>query len=254
MWQRSITYRFTVIAYRIGELAEILIIIAMWSAIYSHQTSIGGYTLNQMLTYLILGNLINVITRNFLTDYMSRDIREGTLSFLLIKPVDFFRYIIAREIGRTSLTSVIAVCTQVTVLLVFHKLFIFNHDVRVWIILTIMVFLAFWLELLQAFLTALITFWTDEVTALYTVMGRLEKFFSGGYFPLNLLPPLFVTVSFCLPFAYSFFIPTQLYLGKISLVQGLQGLVVQVIWIALLYGLIKLVWKRGLKRYEGVGI
>jgi ABC-2 type transport system permease protein len=254
MWQRALSYRFTIIAYRIGELVEVLIIITMWSAIYTHQSSIAGYTLNQMLSYLILGNLINVITRNFLTDYVSREIREGTLSLLLIKPINYLRFAFIREIGRVSVISGMSIITQIIVLLFFRHLFTFNQDIRIWVIIIIMTFLAFLLELLKAFLIAMITFWTDEVSGVYTIIGRLEKFFSGGYFPLNLLPTLFVSISFCLPFAYSFYIPTQLYLGKMSLTQGLQGLAVQAIWIALLYGLIKIVWRKGLRKYEGVGI
>jgi ABC-type uncharacterized transport system permease subunit len=46
----------------------------------------------------------------------------------------------------------------------------------------------------------------------------------------------------------------QLYLKKIDLITGLKGLGVQIIWIIILYFIIKLVWNRGLKKYEGVGI
>jgi ABC-type uncharacterized transport system permease subunit len=35
-WQRNLNYRFTVFMYRIGEVAEVLALILMWSAIYAH--------------------------------------------------------------------------------------------------------------------------------------------------------------------------------------------------------------------------
>lgn len=89
---------------------------------------------------------------------------------------------------------------------------------------------------------------------MYATVDRLKRFFAGGYFPLSLLPSGFVTVSFFLPFAYSIFVPAQLYLSKISPWIGLQGLGVQLVWILILALIIKLVWFKGLKRYEGVGI
>ena len=108
--------------------------------------------------------------------------------------------------------------------------------------------------MLLSYLIGLIAFWTDEVDGIYSSIDSLKRFFSGGYFPLSLLPQSFVTLSFLLPFAYSIYVPTQLYLRKIDLTTGLKGVAVQLIWIGVLSLIIKFVWTRGLKNYEGVGI
>jgi ABC-2 type transport system permease protein len=118
----------------------------------------------------------------------------------------------------------------------------------------LVIIFAFTSELFLSFLIGLVAFWADEVDGLYTTVTRLKKFLAGGYFPLSLLPPFYMKLSLSLPFAYSFFVPTQLYLGKMSLVAGLRGLGVQIAWILLLYGIIRLIWKRGIRKYEGVGI
>ncbi|MFZ2969740.1 MAG: ABC-2 family transporter protein, partial [Minisyncoccia bacterium] len=131
---------------------------------------------------------------------------------------------------------------------------IINFNLGMIAVLLAMIFLAFIIEWQISYLVGLIAFWTDEVDGIYTTVTQVRKFFAGGYFPLSLLPAFFVNLSFALPFAYSFFIPTQLYLGKIGIETGIQGLFVQIIWIILLNFIIKLVWQRGLKRYEGVGI
>ncbi len=253
-WQRALTYRFTVLAYRVGEISEVLILILMWTAIYKNQPLIGGYTLPEMISYILVGNLINVLTRNFLNESISRDIKDGSLSLFLIRPLHYFRYIITRELGRGSLAFIMSVTSQMLVLLFFTNTLIINHHGIILLELGIMIFLAFWLEMLLSYLISLIAFWTDEVAGLFTTIERLRKFFSGGYFPLTLLPNFFVKLSLALPFAYSFFIPTQLYLNKINAYEGLRGIGIQLCWILLLYFLISIIWHRGLKRYEGVGI
>ena len=253
-WQRALTYRFTVLVYRIGEIGETLVLILMWSAIYGGQKNIGGLTLQEMITYILIGNFFNAIIRNFLSSVIARDIKDGRLSMFLIKPMGYFSYILSQEIGRISLATMMSVLSSTLVIIFFINTFIWDFDVTYLLVILAMVILAFIAELLLSYLIGLIAFWTDEVDGLYATIDRIKKFFSGGYFPLNLLPIAFVQVSFALPFAYSFFVPAQLYLKKVDLSTGLKGLLIQIIWILVLYGIIKIVWNRGLKRYEGVGI
>lgn len=253
-WQRALTYRFTVLSYRIGEIGEMLVLILMWSAIYDGQKVISSLTLEEMITYILIGNFFNAIIRNFLTNVIARDIKEGRLSMFLIRPIGYFSYILSQEIGRISLATIMSIITAVLVILCFTGTFIWNVDPIYLLIIFVMVILAFVTELLLSYLIGLIAFWTDEVEGLYTTLDRIKKFFSGGYFPLSLLPLTFVQISFVLPFAYSFFVPAQLYLKKIDLFTGLRGILIQVIWILIFALIIKIVWNRGLKKYEGVGI
>ncbi len=253
-WQRSLTYRFTVVAYRIGEICEVLVLILMWTAIYGNQKIISGFTLQEMITYILVGNFFNALIRNFLANYIARDIKDGRLSMFLIKPMGYFSYILTQELGRISLATIMSVLSQTIVIVFFANVFIWNRSAQYLLIIILMVILAFITELLLSYLIGLIAFWTDEVEGVYTTIDRIKKFFSGGYFPLSLLPLVFVKASFLLPFAYSFFIPAQLYLKKIDLSVGIEGLMIQAIWIIALYIIIKIVWGRGLKKYEGIGI
>lgn len=139
-------------------------------------------------------------------------------------------------------------------MLFFLKHFIVNVSFQHLLVVIFIVLLSFIIELLMSYLIGLSAFWTLEVEGIFTTVWRIKKLFSGGYFPLDFLPASFVSVSFLLPFAYSFFIPVQIYLGKMSLALGIKGIAVQFLWLFLLYGIIKLVWKKGLKKYESVGI
>lgn len=253
-WQRALTYRFSILAYRVGEIAETLMLILMWSAIYSNQKIIGGMTVREMITYILVGNFFDAMVRNFLPGIVARDIKEGRLSMFLVKPMSYFSYMLSEGVGRISLATMSSILSSFLVILFFSNIFIWNSNAVYLLIIAAMVVLAFITELLLSYLIGLIAFWTDEVDGIYATIDRIKKFFSGGYFPINLLPLIFVQISFVLPFAYSFYIPAQLYLKKIDLSVGMQGLLVQIVWIGILYAITKIVWNRGLKRYEGVGI
>ena len=253
-WQRALTYRFTVLTYRIGEICELLVLILMWRAIYDGQEMIAGFTFAEMVTYLLIGNFFQAIIRNFLSGVVARDIKDGRLSMFLIRPIGYFHYILVQEIGRISLATILSVLSQFLVILFFLHIFVWNFDGLTLLLIFVMIFLAFLVELLLSYLIGLIAFWTDEVDGLYASLERIKKFFSGGYFPIHLLSSLFVQLSFLFPFAYSFYIPAQLYLKKIDKSIGLQGILIQCLWMIILYAIIRFVWQRGLKKYEATGM
>jgi ABC-2 type transport system permease protein len=253
-WQRALAYRFTVLAYRIGEMLEVIIMVFMWSAIYESQPVIKGYSLNEMISYVLVGNLIDVAVRNWMPNVIASDIKNGTLSTFLTKPINYMHYMFFKEAGRNSFAFIFSFATQIMIILFFIDRVVINFNLEMIAVLLFMVLLAFIIEWQISYLVGLIAFWTDEVEGIYTTVIQVRKFFAGGYFPLSLLPAFFVSLSFALPFAYSFFIPTQLYLGKINIETGIKGLLVQIIWIILLHIIIKFTWNKGLKRYEGVGI
>lgn len=253
-FQRGLTYRFTVFSYRVGEILENLVLILMWLSIFKGQTLIQGYTINEMITYVIIGSLISLLVRNWLSEVVSSDIKEGRLSMQILKPMSYAKYVFSREIGRVGLPFIMSVASQLIFLSFFLNKLIFNSSLMYLGVIVIMIILAFITELLLSYLVGLIAFWTVEVDGINHTFYRVKRFFSGGYFPLSLLPVVYVKISYLLPFAYSFFVPTQLYLKKIDLLAGIKGLGVQIIWIVILYIIIKIVWNRGLKKYEGVGI
>jgi ABC-2 type transport system permease protein len=253
-WVRQINYRFTTLMYRIGEIAETAVLILMWTAIYSGSPgAIKGFTLNEMITYVLIGNLFSVAVRNFLPGFVSGDIKEGRLSMFLVKPISYIRFIFLNELGRIAFATVASIGSQFLVILFFLDKFVFNTETGYVLVISVMIVCAFVIELLIGFLVGSIAFWTDEVEGMQTTIDRVKRFFSGGYFPLTLLPASLVTFSSYLPFAYSFFVPAQLYLKKIDLHQGLIGIGIQMVWIGVLSAIVAFVWKRGLIQYEASG-
>jgi ABC-2 type transport system permease protein len=253
-WIRNLNYRFTTVMFRIGEMAEVVVLIFMWSAIYAGGSGVvKGFTLNEMITYVLVGNLFAGAVRNFLPGFVSRDINEGKLSMFLVKPISYIRFVFFNELGRSALAIFVSIISQLIIISFFLDKFTFNTEPLYLALVCVMIFLAFIIELLIGFLIGTIAFWTDEVEGLQSSIDRIKKFFAGGYFPLSLLPAALGSLSMYLPFAYSFFVPAQLYLKKIDIVAGLEGICIQLVWIVLLSCVLNFVWIKGLRRYEASG-
>lgn len=254
-WVRQLNFRMTIVTYRVGEILEILVLVAMWTSIYASGGggAIKGFTLPEMITYVLVGNLFMMLTRNYLATYVSRDINEGRLSMALVKPIPYMKYVFLNEFGRAGMTTVMSFTTQIIVIMFFLDRVVINSDPLYILLILAMILLAFVIEMLIGFMIGATAFWTDEADSTVSVMDRVKRFFSGGYFPLSLLPVGIATAAGYLPFAYSFYVPAQLYLKKMTLQQGLIGLAVQIGWIIFLSLLLSVIWKRGLKKYEATG-
>jgi len=79
------------------------------------------------------------------------------------------------------------------------------------------------------------------------------EFFSGGIFPLDILPEFLFKIFSYLPFYYLLFFPLQVYLGKIGQFLVFKGIIIAFLWfIVLSFALLK-VWRWGLKAYNAEG-
>lgn len=254
-WQRGLTYRATWISYRFGETFEMLVLMAMWNGIFVGQTVVAGYSKGEMMTYVLLGSIFSSLVRSFAAPIIQREIHDGKLSAFLTKPISYLSYSAWRDVGRNVGPALLAVLpTSAVLIFLFRKLIIPNTDLRVIGLIALMLILALIIESLLQHLVGFITFWAHETEAIFDIVVRLKRFFTGGYFPLSLLPPALATAAYRLPFGYSYFVPAQLYLGKIDLTAGLRGLGIQAGWIILLYIIVKIVYARGLKKYEGTNM
>ena len=240
--------------YKISSALEALILILLWIAIFSNKSAFKGFTLEEMITYIIAGSLIGLISRYFIYRIISHDLSNKDSNLLVDKPIKYFFHIIIKSFGRNILPFIISVALHFLILYFFLDSFIINLEAAYFAVIMLMVLLAFITEFLMVYLANLFIFWKFESSEFYNIVVRLKKILAGNYFPLSLLPAIFVNISLALPFAYLFFVPMELYLKKIDIAAGLRGLGIQILWIIFLYICIKFVWKNKFKKKEKIKI
>ncbi|MFA5925680.1 MAG: ABC-2 family transporter protein [Parcubacteria group bacterium] len=254
-WQRQMAYRVNQFTFRIGNAFEIFVQIVIWTAIFQNADVIKGYSYREMMTYILIGWLLSMLMNNYgFEEIISGHIEKGELSNFISKPIDYIKYLLTLSIARCSFTLVLAFLTNIVLLFLFRHYFIISKDALVWIILALMILAGYFINLFVSMLIGFTSFWTVDNAGVFYSINTLAKFLSGNYFPINILPVAFLNFSLALPFVYTFYFPAQLYLGKISILEGLVGLGLETAWLVILYLIVRIVWKRGLKKFESVGI
>jgi len=236
-------------ASNISGFIEIVIILGLWFILFGDTSSLGGFTREEIMAYLLLGNLISIINSYVLYKIINHDLINPNSKMLILKPIKYFFHIIKSGFSKYFLNFLVLIVFDLALIYFLIEDFTFHFDLNYILVILVITILSFVIEFLLAYLTNLYIFWIMDSSDLYKIILRLKKFLSGSYFPLSLLPVLYLNISLLLPFAYSFFVPTQLYLKNIDISAGVFGVLIQIFWIIILYFLIRIVWNKKNKAY-----
>ncbi len=253
-WLKAFFYRVSILSFRLGEFVQVAFNVIIWTAIFRSAAEVGGYDYPQMMTYIVVGYLFALLSDNYVYEAnISRLIHDGRLSNIMVKPISFLGYIVSAALGRVSVTIFSSSFMLLPIIIFWNRLLPPSGFLPVLIILAILI-ISYFVKLFLSILIGMIAFWFIQVSGFQSSFRQLEKMLSGSYFPINILPLIYVKISLFFPFAYTFFVPMQIYLGKMGILEGFISIGVISAWLLALYGIIKLVYKMGLKKYESVGI
>ena len=117
----------------------------------------------------------------------------------------------------------------------------------------IILVLAILLSFTYKMVLSLSTFWILEGWALFEFMDIAVIFLAGYLMPLPFFPDWVQKIAFALPFAYMIYVPVQAIMGHLDLTQLLMGIGMQLLWLCIFGLLYKIMWRKGLAIFTGVG-
>ncbi len=259
-WAEYMMYRLNFVMWRVRMVMQILVVYFLWWAIFSQRQAMPagrqeffGYSQSMILTYILLSSLVRTLVLGTTTMDIGSVINQGNLSNFLLRPLHFFHYYIARDIGDKLLNFAFAV-VEVTILyfLLRPPIFIQTNGITLLLFLAAIIMgtiLYFFFSLIFGFLG----FWTPDVWAPRFLSFVIMEFFAGGLFPLDILPKPIFFISQLLPFSYFLYFPLKVYLGQLTMMTILEGFVIGIAWVAGLTMFASLLWQKGLKVYTAEG-
>ena len=94
--QNTLVYRVNFLFRAAFGLVPLMAMLFVWRAIYEGKdagSEVAGYQMSQIISYYLVVTLVDMTTAVTEDDWqIAADIREGTISQFLIKPIDFLRY------------------------------------------------------------------------------------------------------------------------------------------------------------------
>jgi ABC-2 type transport system permease protein len=256
VWIERIVYRVNFCLEIFSSIVSSLIVVMLWMAIYksSDHTQIGGYSLPQMVTYLIGGGLINTfILTTAENPETTQTIQDGSLSTMLIKPMSPYWIWFIRDFGTKSFLFVLGMMGYVLVCAFFRQYLVFSISLGAFFLFLVAMCFA---AILQFFLfeaLSLLAFWLENTYGIRFTMRIIMEVVGGAMIPISLFPPMLQKVFSFLPFPYMIYLPMRIFLNKIELNDVPLELFKEGLWIIGLGLLNVMAWKNGLRQYVAMG-
>ncbi len=252
-WVDSLAYRAEAIIWMLVDASPLVVMVYLWRSIYAGQGSIAGYDLPQMITYYVAITLLSIVIAAHSDNTVVEQIRDGLIAPYLLKPLPHIVFILLEDIGWKVMKTLLFLPVLGLALLWLREYLIVPADPLVWLSLMAAVPLAYMLFFLIAYSVGLTTFWLQEAMSLTHVKELLAMLLGGAMVPVALFPEWLQTVAAVLPFQYIYSFPVGIYLGQVRGLAVVQGLAVQGAWIAVTYGIYRLLWRAGTRRFALVG-
>lgn len=253
IWQEAFQYRANTLMFLISVLLPLLALVYFWLTVYGEGNQIGNYSLVGMLSYFVMGRLLELLERSTLSWEMAEEIRLGNLSNYLLKPISYFKYWLFSHLATKTFEAIFIVPIILILLFSFRKYLYLPQNNFTLIIFVFSIIGAIILSFLIFYLLGLFALWTKEVGGFLFVTHLITGFLSGRFLPLDLFPFWFNQVTRFLPFPYFLFFPISIYLEKLKTFELAVGFISQTVWILIFYLIIKWAWFKGIKHYEAVG-
>jgi ABC-2 type transport system permease protein len=177
---------------------------------------------------------------------MSREVIEGSMVMHLIKPVDLQLYKLFEALGLVA-TKIFTV-TLPSVLLI---LLIFKPDIPIGLNLVcfpISLILSYLIMFNVDFMVGLICFYNESTWGMSSAKDSVVLLLSGAVIPINFFPDALKMIVNFLPFQAIYNIPLNtLVSSRLTLNNYLTNILVQLFWIAVLFVINRLFYRKAVK-------
>jgi ABC-2 type transport system permease protein len=223
-------------------LATALVVIAL---VFQHTDEIGGWSPYELLVVLgvhvLLGGVIRALVQPNMQKLME-DIREGTLDYILTKPVDGQLLVSVRQFSLWHLVDVVVGVGVIVFAVVQLRAGIGVVALAVFalaVLLGAVIVYCFWLVITVG------AFW---VVRMEHVAELFNGLYQAGRWPVTLYPSwLRVVFTVLVPLAFAVTVPAEALTGR----AGPTTVAVAVGFTLLVVAFTRWFWRRGLRNYSG---
>jgi ABC-2 type transport system permease protein len=247
-------YRSEFIAEIIAIFIRVFIVLYLALAVYENKEEIYGYTLSGFATYTLLTSFIFQIIDTDINWVLSHQIRKGDLANYLLKPLKYNWYRLFAELSWKSHSLFYSLLVLTAMTFLYAKTFTLQIvSSRIWVFAVAMI-LSYLFNRSWRYIIGTLAFWTKDIGGISNFIKEISGFLGGSGLPLEFFGP-FTNLLKLLPFSYIFYFPIQIIIDpNLNSFNILKILVIESIWVILLFIIGQILWKKGIKHFESVGI
>jgi len=223
-----------------------LVSLALWSAVAA-TGPVGRFDQRRFGAYFLATLVVRQLTGSWLVWALNQDIKSGTLSQRLLRPIHPLFAYSAENLSAVPLRAALSAPIALLTLLAVEPAALPATPGRIALVLASLVG-AWAINFFTMALIGSLAFFVESSTAIFDVWLVVFGLLSGYLVPLTLFPTWLQRIADVLPFRYTVAFPVEATLGLLSPGAALWNLAVQWGYVLVCGGGAVLVWRAGIKQ------
>jgi ABC-2 type transport system permease protein len=228
-----------------------LVMLALWSAV-ARDAPVGRFGQKDFVAYFLAALVVRLLTGAWVIWQLNYEIREGTLSFRLLRPVHPLLAYACENVAAMPLRLVLSLPVALVLLFTVGAGRV-THDPLLLALFPITVIGAWLITFLAMAVVGALAFYIDSAGSIFEIWMGLFGVFSGYLVPLELFPRWVTALARALPFRYMLAFPVEMVIGLEDRSRALGELGVQWAFVLLLGAAATAAWRLGLRRFAAFG-
>jgi ABC-2 type transport system permease protein len=251
-FQDGLAYRASGLIWITTDLVTAVTMPLVWASA-TQGGPIKGFTSSDfVLYYLAMLLLTSFITSHIMWE-LAMEIKEGQFSVVLVRPISFFQYTFFRNLAWRVLRPILFAPIFV-VLLWGYRSYLTDASVFLGWEFWASVVLGHLLSFTFVVMMSMLALFVQEATSIFELYYIPMLFLSGQLFPVSLLPTWAQNLTKLFPFYFTTGAPTEILIGRLKGPAMYGALWWQIGWCVFAYLMARILWKKGLHYYTGVGM
>ncbi len=248
--REAIAYRAELVVWMLSYTMP-LIMMALWTAVAS-DAPISGYGQPEFVGYFLLTLLVRMLVASWVVWELTFDIRQGTLSMWMLRPIPPLLAYAADNLGALPVRLLMGLPIVGIGFFVLWPLPLSTELVH-WLLVPVVLFGAWLITFSVQAIVGMLAFKWESSLSLYDAWMGIYTLASGYIMPLALLPNWAQRIMDALPFRYMLSFPVELMQGGLSQSRALELLGVQWCWALGLGALALMCWRRWAPHFGAFG-
>ncbi|NBV44666.1 MAG: ABC transporter permease [Planctomycetia bacterium] len=262
--EERLAYRGDFILGTVMRFLPIVTQVFLWTAVFSatSRPDIAGYSRDDIVAYYLL----TMVSRAFssmpgLAGGIARGVRDGSIKKYLVQPVDYISFLLAARIAHKLVYYLVAALPFAVIFFLCRGFFPPAPDAVTILAFLLALVLSFLLGFFMEATLGMLGFWFLEVSSIIFGYMLVQYLLSGHMFPIDMLADIptgiagtsLADVVRWLPFEYTAYFPSAVWLGKVRGWALVRDLAIEAGWVVVMALCCRLAWRRGTRRYSAFG-
>jgi len=226
----------------------------IWTAVYGNGAAINGFELSEMLRYFGISSLIVYLTMDFADWNLDMLIQTGKFLTFALRPLNHRFFALSQKFGHRLLGVIFEFIPCSVIFALLFKINLVPANLG-WFVLS--VFLAFLMNFYLNYCIGMFSFWLVRTDGIRAVCELIRNILSGTLIPLVFFPKSVQFLQFFLPFQYTSYVPSMIFLGKYTLgvvelsMPAIVGIQLAAVFVMFLIS--EIMYRVAMKRFTAVG-